>query len=205
MNQTEEHAMKHCLLVAVLALGFAGCGSSTVPKPPATSDASAEPDTGAPADARVTVDVSAPDTQTAPPDVGRTADSGGAPADAGADTAAPVDTGRSDLAADTRPDSGGDSASAPGATCGPGASRDMLCTTYCDGVARVCTGANALFRGAEECRAACTGPASSWACGNPGETTGNSLFCRLTHLTLAGVGSAAQECPNAGPSSPACQ
>jgi hypothetical protein len=66
-------------------------------------------------------------------------------------------------------------------------------------------GNNAQYASAAACRSACVAPPSTWACGNAGETAGNSLFCRLAHMALAGVGSAATECPNAGPTSPACR
>ena len=104
---------------------------------------------------------------------------------------------------DVSPDAGAAPGPDAGATCGPGASREMLCTTYCQGIAKVCTGGNAQYPTADACLAACRAPA--WACGNPGETTGNSLFCRLAHMALAGVGPAAMECPRAGPGSAACQ
>jgi hypothetical protein len=129
-----------------------------------------------------------------------------------------VDVGGLD-AVDARPDgpaldglgedaAGTDGGSSPdadaGATCGQGVSREMLCTTYCQGIAAVCMGANAQYASADECRATCNG--TTWACGNPGETTGNSLFCRVFHLALAGVaGVPAMECPNAGPTSPTCR
>ena len=93
----------------------------------------------------------------------------------------------------------------PVPTCGPGARRDMLCLSYCDGMGRFCTGVSAQFQNADACRAACNAPTSTWACGKPGDVTGNSLFCRLSHMALAGVGGAATECPNAGPDSPVCQ
>lgn len=89
------------------------------------------------------------------------------------------------------------------AICGPGAPREMLCTTYCQGIGAICAGANAQYAGANECRAACNAP--TWDCGNQGDTTGNSLFCRVAHMALAGVGSAVMECPNAGPASLACR
>jgi hypothetical protein len=96
-----------------------------------------------------------------------------------------------------------DRADAAVATCGPAVPRAMLCTTYCQGMATLCTGGEAQYPGAEQCRAACNGAA--WGCGKEGDFTGNSLFCRLAHMALAGVGSAATECPNAGPGSPACR
>jgi hypothetical protein len=99
-------------------------------------------------------------------------------------------------------DGGGDGGDA-GATCGPGVPRAMLCTTYCQGIGTLCTGGSAQYGSAERCAAICNAP--TWACGNQGDTTGNSLFCRVAHLVLAGVGAPAMECGNAGPASLACR
>jgi hypothetical protein len=110
--------------------------------------------------------------------------------------------GQSDLGADLPREAGRDGASLDGgATCGT-APREMLCLSYCDGIGRFCTGGQTQYRDADECRAACNAPV--WACGQPGDTRGDSLFCRLAHMALAGVG-AAGACASAGPSSPACQ
>jgi hypothetical protein len=193
--------MKHVLLVTLLALGIAACDDSP---PPPRSDASGDARTdAAAADVMVLIDVAAPDTLSPDTAIEASADR----ADSAPD-AATVDSGGSDLAAvDAGAADAGHDASdvAPdaGPTCGPGAPRDMLCATYCDGIGRFCTRGDTQYRNGDECRAACNGPA--WTCGNPGETTGNSLFCRLAHMALAGVGAAATECPNAGPSSPTCR
>jgi hypothetical protein len=103
-----------------------------------------------------------------------------------------------DLPSDLPPSLGADADVA----CSP-ASRAMLCATYCEAIGRLCTGPATQYSNADACRAACTGPA--WACGRAGELTGNSLFCRVAHLALAGVGGGAIECQNAGPSSPTCR
>jgi hypothetical protein len=201
-DEIEEYEMKHCLLVAFLALGGAACDH----KPAAPTDAG-EADAGAP-DATVPVDLSRPDMQSPDTDMAPVPD-GAAPApdsspavDAGGTDLAP-DLARADTGVSTRPDARADTAPTLGADCGAGGSREMLCTTYCDGMTRFCTGSNSQYRSADECRAACAGTA--WACGSSGETTGNSLFCRLAHMALAGVGSASAECPNAGPRSVTCQ
>jgi hypothetical protein len=81
--------------------------------------------------------------------------------------------------------------------------RADVCFSYCDGMGRFCTGANKQYQNANECMAVCKGP--TWACGNPSDFTGNSLYCRVVHMTFAGVGAAAAECPNAGPDSPVCK
>lgn len=191
--------MKHVLLVAFLALGGAACEDH--PKP-GTGDAGADGE----AEAQPAPDAFAlPDRQ---PDLASAPDLA---VDAGADASEPapdgaIDAGAADLGADamtTPGDAAADGlADAGGETCGA-ASREMLCTSYCDGAGRFCTGSSQQYRDAAECRAACNGPA--WTCGKAGETTGNTLYCRLAHLTLAGLGAAAKECPNAGPRSAACQ
>jgi hypothetical protein len=192
--------MKQCLMVPFLAFIAAACTSNA--KPPkndggvdASIDTAAPPVDAAP-------DLRAPDTgiDTAPdsPADGRQV------ADAAPDRAPDVVDVRPPL--DTAPDTAPDTTAVPDAgvvTCGPGASREMLCATYCDGMTRICTGANAQYASAAQCRTACN--ATTWACGDPGDTMGNSLFCRLAHMALAGVGVAAMECPNAGPNSPTCQ
>ena len=133
--------------------------------------------------------------------------------DAGADQAAPRDSLPADvttpdaLAPDTSPDSSPDAGRADvtrdttasldaGATCGP-ALRADLCVSYCDGIGRFCDGANTQFRNADECRATCNAP--TWACGQPGAVAGNSLFCRMSHVVLAGIGAAAQSARTPGP------
>ena len=80
---------------------------------------------------------------------------------------------------------------------------DLLCTGYCAGVSNVCTGGFAQFPSEAACQATC----ATWACGTPGETTGDTFFCRATHLAMvvAGLVSTLPECVNAGPTSPACQ
>jgi hypothetical protein len=197
--------MKHRLLVAFLAVVGAAC--SDKPQPPRT-DGGAD---ARPADSNVPVDASPADTQR----LDTATDAGADRSDPAPDTSTPppdtatMDTPNSDAAApDVGPDLGRDSADvAPdagtGVTCGAGAPRDMLCETYCDGIGRFCTRGDTQYRNADECRAACNAP--TWACGRPGETTGNTLFCRLAHMALAGVGAAATECPNAGPNSPTCK
>jgi hypothetical protein len=207
--------MKHrSLFLAALALGVAACGNGTPPRKDAAPDAGG-------VDASVPVDTAAADMQT--PD--RAPEAGGGPdradvapdgggmmvdggprdtgIDVGSDVAPPPDTGRDVSGPDLSPDVSRDVSPDAGPSCGPGASREMLCASYCDGIGRFCTRGDTQYRNADECRAACNGPA--WACGNPGDTTGNSLFCRMAHMTLAGLGSPAAACPNAGPNSPVCR
>jgi hypothetical protein len=193
-------------MFALVVLTLGACGTNDPPRPKSDVGVGAEVaqgmDAAPPADAAIDTaspevapgDLPAADRVDAATPDGAAADSGGDAAlpDAGPDGAAP-DLAPPDVAAD-----GGV------VTCGT-ASREMLCTSYCQGMGMICTGANAQFRNADECRAACNAPASSWACGTAGQTSGNSLYCRLAHMALAGVGGAAVECPNAGPSSAVCR
>jgi len=194
----EEMVMKHCLLVAFLVLAGAACEDH--PKG-AAGDASVEPDAAALPDTLAREDMS-PDVQSSPdlaPDAGADAETQPeAGPDAGADAGSDLGI---DLGADTSPDVL--AAVDAGVTRCGAAPREMLCTSYCDGVGRFCAGASMQYRTADECEAACNG--SAWSCGQPGETSGNTLYCRLAHLTLAGLGSAATVCPNAGPKSATCQ
>jgi hypothetical protein len=179
--------------LACFAIAFGACRGE---RPLPAADGGPGPDTRG-LDAKVVMDAG-PDLASPPPD-GPALD--GPTADVLIDLALDVtaDTGLTDLAPD------GDSAVDAGPTCGPGAPRDMLCLSYCDGIGRFCAGTSAQFANADACRAACNAPTSTWVCGKPGDVTGNSLFCRLSHVALAGVGGAATECTNAGPASPVCQ
>jgi hypothetical protein len=201
--------MKDNLILVFLSLAAAGAaaGCQNNPAPP-RSDASmtdaiprdtagdrASPDSAA-------ADMAAPDrVDAAAPDAAmRDGAVDVAPADGPTPDAA-ADAVPADAVADTA--AGTDGPIDAGETCGAGVSREMLCTSYCQGIGMLCTGANSQYAGANECRGICNAP--TWACGKQGDTTGNSLFCRLAHMVLAGVGSAAIECPNAGPSSPVCR
>jgi hypothetical protein len=205
--------MKKHLIVAFLAFaGAGGCGDNP---PPPRDDASADAraiDAGVDAravDASVPVDRPDAAADTPGPDSG-TADAAdrvdAAPADGSAVDGGAADGPDAAPGTDGMPDAEASDA-APGidagATCGAGVSREMLCTSYCDGMGRFCTGGNAQYSGDGQCRAACNAP--TLACGNPGDITGDSLFCRVAHMTLAGVGGAATECRNAGPTSPTCR
>jgi hypothetical protein len=209
--------MNHGLIAASLAAALFLSGACTNDPAPPRPDAAAEASTPARTDASTPEATVSPAAEAGAPDLpgadAATPDAGGTdlpverPAADGpnADLPAPDLVSRDTMeSADTTPDLAADTADA-GPTCGAAVSRAMLCTTYCQGIATLCTGANRQFATPDQCRAACDAPTSTWACGTQGETTGNSLFCRLAHLVLAGVGAAALECPNAGPGSPACQ
>jgi hypothetical protein len=123
-------------------------------------------------------------------------------ADAPAD-ALPADATVVDGASSDAGDGGSTQGTDGGIACAAGVSREMLCSNYCQGLSTICTGANAQFPSVQACLAACNAP--TWACGMLGQTTGNTLFCRIGHLALAIAAAPAVECPNAGPTSAACQ
>jgi hypothetical protein len=198
--------MKYGLIAAFVpfALALACTNDPAPPRPDAAAD-TATPLDSATGDAAVAVEVAVADAAT--PDAGGTDLALERPApDATAADLPRADLGALDTTerADTTADLSPDSADAGGALCGA-VPREMLCTTYCQGMATLCTGANRQFDTVDQCRAACDGPRSTWGCGTEGETSGNSLFCRLAHMVLAGVGAAAVECPNAGPASAGCR
>lgn len=77
------------------------------------------------------------------------------------------------------------------------------CEAFCTQDLQVCSGTEAQFASAAECLTAC----AAWAAGTAGETSGNSLACRQTHLDLA-AGSAASaliHCPHTADVSAVCQ
>jgi hypothetical protein len=77
------------------------------------------------------------------------------------------------------------------------------CTVYCDLMQRNCTGANAQFASTSACLSACAGFPMN---GNLGDTSGNTIQCRLYFAPLCGENSnsASLHCPHAGPSSTIC-
>jgi hypothetical protein len=199
--------MKYGLIAAFVPFAVAlACTSDPPPPRPDAAQMGAPANVdSAPADAATAAEVAVAGAAT--PDAGGT--------DLAVERPAPdapaADLPTSDLAgrdtterADTTPDLSPDSADAAAALCGA-VPREMLCTTYCQGIATLCTGGNRQYDTADQCRAACDGPGSTWGCGTQGETSGNSLFCRLAHMVLAGVGAVAVECRSAGPASAACR
>ena len=72
------------------------------------------------------------------------------------------------------------------------------CDNYCHLAQTNCSGANELFADAAACEAACGGYADS---GEGGDTTGDTVQCRIYHLGVAGSDadtSAAIHCPHGG-------
>jgi hypothetical protein len=185
--------MKHSLLMTAVfvALAIAACrDDQPAPRPPIAVDGSGDgPRDGGGA-------IPGPD--------GKAADDAGDQVDGGGVDVSAADVSATEAGLDVEPDTERDRPDA-GMTCGQSA-REMLCLTYCDGVGRFCSGGNTQYRNADACRSLCNAPI--WSCGKAGDGTGNSLFCRMTHTALAGVGGANQiaaECRNAGPESPSCQ
>jgi hypothetical protein len=210
------------LALVFVLLGVAGAACDDDPSPP--RDAA----TDRPSDARLVdagstdardaaVDAPAPDA--AGGDRPDTAPSTDAPASDGPDfDVPPADAGdgpRPDVVAvldgsDTGPPvdgSGSEGGSSQGTdagfACAGGLQRQMLCSTYCQGITTLCTGANAQFPSAEACLAACSAP--TWPCGSLGDTSGDTLFCRVSQLGFVISAGPAAGCPNAGPASPACR
>ncbi len=75
------------------------------------------------------------------------------------------------------------------------------CETYCADVTAACTGDNSQFADEAACLAYC----GTWAqldAGEPGDTDGNSIACRIYHAGVASAdeASAAIHCDHAGPS-----
>jgi len=102
-------------------------------------------------------------------------------------------------AATDAPDVGGDALEQ---TCGQGVPIEAACSAYCSGLLASCVGDLSPFVDVGECLTLCTAP--SWACGSPGDTSGNTVFCRVGHADRAAM-DPGKECPLAGPNSPACQ
>lgn len=69
-----------------------------------------------------------------------------------------------------------------------------LCENYCYLASKNCTGANALYPDNAACATACMGFAPT---GTFGDTTGNTLVCRVYHVNVA-RDNANLHCPHAG-------
>jgi hypothetical protein len=86
-------------------------------------------------------------------------------------------------------------------TCGGDAKLSEICDAYCGAVTATCTGGNAQFATMQDCLTACNLP--TWSCGEPGDMTGNTVFCRLENVGLAGADPTA--CAGTGPNSSVCR
>lgn len=69
------------------------------------------------------------------------------------------------------------------------------CEMYCSAMMAACGGVNAQYTSVESCIGACGGMPP----GNPGETSGNSLSCRIYHAGMASIDPVVH-CVHAGPS-----
>lgn len=76
------------------------------------------------------------------------------------------------------------------------------CAEYCAAITTNCTGANLQYQSPDLCMAWCS-TNYGWPASNRGETTGNTLACRLYHGGVAAAGgaeAATMHCPHGGPS-----
>lgn len=71
---------------------------------------------------------------------------------------------------------------------------ELTCEEYCGIYATACADFSE-YDNADACLAQC----GQWPEGALNETVGDSLGCRLYHVTVAGMGDAATHCPHAGP------
>ncbi|MEO7729374.1 MAG: hypothetical protein ABIY55_00240 [Kofleriaceae bacterium] len=69
------------------------------------------------------------------------------------------------------------------------------CTSYCTDIQTNCTGANAQYPDMGHCTASC----ALFPVGNRGDTTGNTLACRLYHAGVPAMGAPNTHCVHAGP------
>jgi len=83
-----------------------------------------------------------------------------------------------------------------------GPSGDNICGTwcqvYCDLVEQNCVGGNSQYTSNSDCMSTCAGLSTS---GKPGDTTGDTIQCRIYHAGVAGnpITNAQVHCPHAGP------
>jgi len=78
-------------------------------------------------------------------------------------------------------------------TCG------TWCQVYCDIIQNACTGSNQQYASESACMTSCATISTS---GNPGDTAGNTIQCRIYHAGVAGLDQATNaqlHCPHAGP------
>jgi hypothetical protein len=76
----------------------------------------------------------------------------------------------------------------------PDAGPPFSCDAYCDAISAACTGPNAQYSTRQRCLNAC----AAFPMGTAGDTSGNTLGCRLSHAQRAGADAGA-ECEAAGP------
>ncbi len=81
-----------------------------------------------------------------------------------------------------------------GGVCAP--PEPTRCDAYCDLALANCTGGNLLYTNRAECQAAC---AEITALGEEGDTSGDTLECRIYHLGDPASADPATHCPHGGP------
>jgi len=83
-----------------------------------------------------------------------------------------------------------------GGTGGMAAMPSLTCDYYCASIMGACSGANAQYPDEATCKAVC----AAFPAGMLGETSGNTLGCRIYHSDVAGMTAPDTHCPHAGPS-----
>lgn len=73
---------------------------------------------------------------------------------------------------------------------------DSLCDTYCGLMTETCTGDNVQYIDTNDCVSFCE--SANWPDGDEGDTTGNTLQCRIYHVGVAAGSEPAEHCPHAG-------
>ncbi len=71
-----------------------------------------------------------------------------------------------------------------------------LCETYCTAVTAQCSGDNAQYINMSDCMDYCG--SAGWPDGMTGDTTGNTLECRIYHAGDPATAEPAEHCPHAG-------
>jgi hypothetical protein len=118
--------------------------------------------------------------------------------DAGRRDGGPGDGGLGDTGpGDTGPGDTGPGDMGPADTGPPPVDANVMndCAGYCGLITTNCTGAHAQYADMADCMAECT--ALAWPAGTPGDTSGNTLACRIYHGVAAGS-DAATHCAHAG-------
>jgi hypothetical protein len=123
----------------------------------------------------------------------------------GEDAPAPDDVAV-ETADDATDDTSTDAADAIAEDIADGTAEDVqpaapTCAAYCTAITAACTGANAQFADNAACLAWCERPGII-ALGNTGDTSGNTIGCRISLAEAASTNelTANLHCPNAGPS-----
>lgn len=70
----------------------------------------------------------------------------------------------------------------------------LTCDSFCDADLVTCSGANSQYTNKADCLTKCAG----WQVGSPSDTSGNTLYCREYHRSVASqsTGNATTHCPH---------